>query len=75
MPIYLGFEGKPSPGTTEEWEAQIATSNQVLAPMVLDRVQRAAVTINKKEIAGVVVREVEPRDSSIIRQGQIIINY
>ena len=75
LPIDLSFESRPSPGSTEEWEAQIRESDAVFAPMVLEKIESAPVTIELMEVDGVTIRLVEPEDKSLLREGSIILNF
>lgn len=74
MPISTDLENAPSPHTTAEWEARIQASDQTLSAMLMSIIETADVNINRQEVAGVVVREVLPKDTRKVRPEQVILN-
>lgn len=63
----------PPPSTPEEWKKQVAAREAEIAPLFGPLLARAPISVEKRQIAGVTVRELRPTKRAL-RPGRLLMN-
>ncbi len=74
QPVDMSAGDRPSPASTAEWEERVAESNGMFEGLVREAIEKAPVVVEKSTLAGVIVREVRPRDESLLKPGRLLLN-